>query len=169
MSRRTADGPNVARRDRGVSQGAFMLKIGRRLAGALVAAAAFAAGAYAQTTLKVALHSDLKIVDPVWTTALISTHHGYMVYDTLFALDEKLEVKPQMVDKWEVSPDKLTWTFTLRDGLEWHDGQPVTAEDCVVSLKRWAARDSMGQKLMEFVAELKPVDARTFTLKLKEP
>ena len=82
-----------------------MLKIGRRLAGALVVAATVAApvaGAYAQNTLKVALHSDLKIVDPVWTTALISTHHGYMIYDTLFALDEKLEVKPQMVDKWEV-------------------------------------------------------------------
>ena len=81
-----------------------MLKIGRRLAGALAAALAFAAPAYAQTTLKVALHSDLKIVDPIWTTALISTHHGYMVYDTLFALDDKLQVKPQMVDKWEVSP-----------------------------------------------------------------
>ena len=99
-----------------------MLKLGRRFACALVAAAAFAAPAYAQTTLKVALHSDLKIVDPIWTTALISTHHGNMVYDTLFALDDKLEVKPQMVDKWEISPDKLTWTFTLRDGLEWHAG-----------------------------------------------
>src|SRR5215218_1377266 len=169
MSRRTADGPNVARRDRGVSQGAFMLKIGRRLAGALVAAAAFAAGAYAQTTLKVALHSDLKIIDPVWTTALISTHHGYMVYDTLFALDNKLQVQPQMVDKWEVSPDKLTWTFTLRDGLEWHDGKPVTSEDCVASIKRWAAKDSMGQKLMSVVTDLSAPDAKTIKMVLKEP
>ena len=72
--------------------------------------------------LKAALHSDLKIIDPVWTTALISTHHGMMVYDTLFALDRNLQVKPQMVDTWTVSDDKLTWTFTLRDGLEWHDG-----------------------------------------------
>src|SRR6266478_10189655 len=146
-----------------------MLKIGRRFACALVAAAAFAAPAYAQTTLKVALHSDLKIVDPIWTTALISTHHGNMVYDTLFALDDKLEVKPQMVDKWEVSPDKLTWTFTLRDGLEWHDGKPVTAEDCVASFKRWGARDPMGQKLMDFVVELKAQNDKTFTMKLKEP
>ena len=90
-----------------------MLKIGRRVVCTLAAVAAFAAPAAAQTTLKVALHSDLKIVDPVWTTALISTHHGYMIYDTLFALDGKLEVKPQMVDKWTVSDDKLTWTFTL--------------------------------------------------------
>jgi peptide/nickel transport system substrate-binding protein len=131
-----------------------MLKIGRRFACALVAATAFAAPAWAQSTLKVALHSDLKIIDPVWTTALISTHHGYMVYDTLFALDGKLEVKPQMVDKWQVSPDKLTWTFTLRDGLEWHDGKPVTSEDCVASIKRWGAKDSMGQKLMSVVADL---------------
>src|SRR5918994_90110 len=159
----------VARRDRGVLQGAFMLKIGRRLAGALVAVAAFAAPAYAQTTLKVALHSDLKIVDPVWTTALISTHHGYMIYDTLFALDEKLEVKPQMVDKWEVSPEKLTWTFTLRDGLEWHDGKPVTAEDCVASIKRWGAKDSMGQKLLGVVTELSAPDAKTIKMVLKQP
>ena len=96
-----------------------MLKLGRRLACALVAAAALAApvAAQAQTTLKVALHSDLKIIDPIWTTALITTHHGNMIYDTLISQDEKQQLKPQMVDKYEVSADKLTWTFTLRDGL----------------------------------------------------
>src|SRR6516164_2424970 len=128
-----------------------MLKFGRRLActfAAVTAAAALASPAAAQSTLKVALHSDFKIIDPIWTTALISTHHGNMVYDTLFAMDGKLQVQPEMVDKWDVSPDKLTWTFTLRDGLEWHDGTPVTAADCVASIKRWGAKDSMGQKLM---------------------
>ena len=109
---------------------------------ALAASLTFAPAASAETTLKVALHSDLKIIDPVWTTALITTHHGMMVYDTLFALDEKLQVKPQMVDKWSVSDDKLTWSFTLRDGLEWHDGQPVTSEDCIASLKRFASDES---------------------------
>jgi peptide/nickel transport system substrate-binding protein len=84
---------------------------------ALAASLALASAAAADTTLRVSLHSDLKIVDPVWTTALISTHHGMMIYDTLFALDRNLQVKPQMVDKWTVSDDKLTWTFTLRDGL----------------------------------------------------
>jgi peptide/nickel transport system substrate-binding protein len=135
----------------------------------LVAASAFAVPAYAQTTLKLALHSDLKIIDPIWTTALISTHHGYLIYDTLFALDDKLQVKPQMVDKWDVSADKLTWTFTLRDGLEWHDGKPVTSEDCIASIKRWAARDSMGQKMMASVDGFEAVDAKTFKMKMKEP
>ena len=138
-------------------------------AATLVAALAFTPAARAETVLKVSLHSDLKIIDPVWTTALITTHHGKMIYDTLFALDRKLQVQPQMVDKWTVSADKLTWTFTLRDGLEWHDGQPVTAEDCVASLQRWGARDGMGQKLMSVVAELKAPDAKTFIMVLKEP
>src|SRR3954469_4019754 len=100
----------------------------RRFVYALATALAFAAPASAETVLKVSLHSDLKIVDPIWTTALISAHHGNMIYDTLFSVDENSAVKPQMVDKWDVSADKLTWTFTLRDGLEWHDGKSVTAE-----------------------------------------
>jgi peptide/nickel transport system substrate-binding protein len=120
-------------------------------------------------TLKVVMHSDVKILDPVWTTAYIVRNHGYMIYDTLFAVDDKLAVKPQMVESWKVSDDKLTYTFTLRDGLRFHDGQPVTSEDCIASIKRWAARDAMGQKLMEFTRELKAVDASTFTLSLKEP
>jgi peptide/nickel transport system substrate-binding protein len=141
----------------------------RRFISTLAAALALAAPASAETVLKVALHSDLKIIDPIWTTALISTHHGSMVYDVLFAPDANLAIKPQMVDKWEVSPDKLTWTFTLRDGLAWHDGQPVTGADCVASIKRWGAKDSMGQKLMSVVAELSAPDARTIKMVLKEP
>src|ERR1700753_1267135 len=139
------------------------------LAAALATSWAVTAPVSAETVLKVSLHSDLKIVDPIWTTALISTHYGNMVYDTLFSVDADLKPQPQMVDKWDVSPDKLTWTFTLRDGLEWHDGKPVTGEDCVASLKRWAAKDSMGQKLMSEVKELTAPDAKTIKMVLKEP
>jgi peptide/nickel transport system substrate-binding protein len=131
----------------------------------MVAAAAPAAA----TTLRVAPHSDLKIVDPIWTTALISVNHGYMIYDTLFALDDKLTVRPQMVDHYELSGDRLTWTFTLRDGLAWHDGAPVTAADCIASLKRWGARDAMGQKLLSYVAEFAAPDAKTIRMTMREP
>src|SRR5262245_65352596 len=139
---------------------------------ALAAAACLsglAAPAHAQQTLRAVMHSDLKILDPIWTTAYIVRNHGYMIYDTLFSQDEKGEIKPQMVDKYEASADKLTHTFTLRDGLAWHDGQPVTAEDCVASLNRWSKKDALGQKLFSFVGGLEAKDAKTFVLTLKEP
>src|SRR3989441_11079703 len=135
---------------------------------ALVALVAGARPAEAQNTLRVVMHSDLKIVDPIWTTAYIVRNHGYMIYDTLFAMDAKGEIKPQMVDKYDVSADKLTYTMTLRDGLQWHDGKPVTAEDCVASIKRWAQKDTMGQKMMSFVKDLVVVDAKTLKIVLKE-
>lgn len=139
------------------------------IAAAAIAMAGLTASAQADKTLRAVMHSDLKILDPVWTTAYIVRNHGYMIYDTLFATDEKGEIKPQMVDKYDVSADQLTHTFTLRDGLLWHDGQSVTAEDCVASIKRWAAKDATGQKLMTFVASIEVVDAKTFVIKVKEP
>jgi peptide/nickel transport system substrate-binding protein len=136
---------------------------------AVLAALALVGPATAETTLRVVMHSDLKIVDPIWTTAYIVRNHGYMVYDTLFAMDAKGEIRPQMVDKYEVSKDQLTYTLTLRDGLSWHDGKPVTTEDCVASIKRWSAKDSMGQKLMGFVKDIQIVNAKTFKIVLNEP
>jgi peptide/nickel transport system substrate-binding protein len=123
----------------------------------------------AAQTLKAVMHSDVKILDPIWTTAYIQRNFGYMVWDTLFAMDEKFDVKPQMVDKYDVSADKLVWTFTLRDGLVWTDGKPVTSDDCIASIKRWAAKDSMGQKMMGSVADFEKVDDKTFKMKMKEP
>jgi len=148
--------------------------INRGKPAALLAVAASVAGLLGPLsaeaeTIKAVMNSDLKIVDPIWTTAYVQRGFGYMVWDTLFALDDKLQVKPQMVDKWEVSPDKLTWTFTLRDGLAFSDGAPVTSEDCIQSIKRWGARDSMGQKMLASVSGFEAVDARTFKMKMKEP
>src|SRR5262249_43296285 len=103
------------------------------------------------------------------TTAYITRNHGYMVYDTLFAIDENFAVKPQMVDKWEVSRDGLTYTFTLRDGLKFHDGQPVKSADCIASIDRWSKRDALGQKLADLTESWTAVNDTTFTLKLKKP
>jgi len=119
-------------------------------------------------TLTAVMHSDLRILDPGFTGAYITRDHGYMVYDTLLATDSNFKIQPQMAD-WKVSDDKLTYTFTLRDGLKWHDGSPVTAEDCVASLKRWSKNETMGQTLMDFTASMEATDDRTITLKLKEP
>ena len=119
-------------------------------------------------TITAVMHSDLRTIDPGFTTAYITRDHGYMVYDTLLATDSSFKVQPQMAD-WKISDDKLTYTFTLRDGLKWHDGTPVTAEDCVASLKRWGRNDNMGQKLMDFTASIEAADTKTIVLKLKEP
>src|SRR6266436_1642674 len=119
-------------------------------------------------TITAVMHSDLRVIDPGLTTAYITRDHGYMVYDTLLATDSSFKIQPQMAE-WKVSDDKLTYTFTMRDGLKWHDGAPVTAEDCVASLKRWGKNDNMGQKLMDFTASIEAADAKTIVLKLKEP
>jgi peptide/nickel transport system substrate-binding protein len=124
--------------------------------------------ASAESVLRVAPHADLKNIDPIWTTAYITRNHGYLIYDNLFAQDSNLAPQPQMVDTYSVSDDGLEWTFTLRDGLKWHNGAPVTAEDCVLSLQRWSKRDGMGQKLFDFVDSIAAVDEKTFKLKLKQ-
>ena len=141
----------------------------RLLATGLLLAIACVGVAEAQSTLRVVMHSDLKIIDPVWSGAYITRNHGYMIYDTLFAMDANGDIKPQMVERYEVSADRLTWTFTLRDGLLWHDGKPVTSEDCVASHKRWSQKDSMGQKLFAFVKDLPVVNPKTFRIVLGEP
>ena len=140
----------------------------RVLGGALMAAVMSMPALAATKTLTAVMHSDLRVIDPGLTTAYITRDHGYMVYDTLLAMDSGFKVQPQMAD-YKISDDKLTYTFTLRDGLKWHDGAAVTAEDCVASLKRWGRADGMGQKLMDFTASLEAPDAKTIVLKLKEP
>jgi len=134
--------------------------------------AVLAGNAYAQgdpKVLRVVPHSNLAIIDPIWTTAYMSRNHGYMIYDTLFGTDEKSQIKPQMVEDWSVSPDKRLWTFKLRKGLEFHDGKPVTGDDVVASLSRWAKRDAMGIALMTFVARMDAPAADTFRIILREP
>ena len=99
--------------------------------------------------------SDLRVLDPIWTTAYITRNHGYMVFDTLFAIDAEFAPHPQMVGEHAISPDKLTYQFKLRDGLGFHDGQPVRGVDCVASVKRWMARDGHGQALAGVFDEIK--------------
>jgi len=142
------------------------------LPGLLLATALAAGPAAAQATaktLRLVPHADLKVLDPTFTIAYITRNFGYMVYDTLFGFDAKGVAQPQMVDKYNKSADGKTWTFTLRPGLKFSDGSAVTAADCVASMLRWAARDNTGKAMSAAGAEWKAVDARTFTLSLKQP
>ena len=125
--------------------------------------------AASQKIIKAVPIGDLKVLDPIWSTAYITRNHAYLVWDTLFALDAQNRPQPQMVDHFEVSADKLTYTFTLRRGLLWHDGAKVTAADCTASIRRWAAKDGMGKALMVNTADLAALDESTFRLRLTQP
>ena len=119
--------------------------------------------------LRMVPHSNLAVLDPIWTTAYMSRNHGYMIYDTLFGSDEKGKIQPQMVEEWSVSPDNRLWTFRLRKGLEFHDGKPVTGEDVVASISRWGKRDTMGIALMTFVERMDAPGQDVFRVFLREP
>ncbi|MDB5376652.1 MAG: putative peptide transporter periplasmic-binding protein y4tO [Rubritepida sp.] len=125
--------------------------------------------AQSATTLKFTPQQDLITLDPVTTTAYISRNHGYMVFDTLYGMDGNYQAVPQMVDGHTVENDGKLWNLTLRDGLMWHDGEKVTARDCVASIRRWARRDPFGETLMATTDELSAPDDRTIRFRLKRP
>src|SRR6516162_9443579 len=104
--------------------------------------------------LRLVPHADLANFDPIWTPAYIARNAALLVWDTLYGVDAQLQPQRQMVESEEVSSDRLTWTFRLRRGLRFHDGEPVLATDVVASLARWCARDSMGLRIRAIQNEL---------------
>ena len=144
-----------------------LLKLGS--AGALALSMPRIARAQSSKMLRAVMHAPLRISDPMFSTAWTARNHGYNIYDTLFSTDSNFQIKPQMVEAYETSTDGLIWTFQLRSGLKFHDGAPVTSADVLPSLTRWSKRDSMGQKLMEFVVEMTALDERSFRIKLSQP
>ena len=146
----------------------------KTIAGAgLAAAGGLATPAVSQRaaarTLRFVPQADLSNFDPVWSTTIVVRNASMLVWDMLYGIDKKLTPQRQMIEAEEVSPDELTWTFRLRPGLKWHDGEPVLARDVVASLTRWAVRDTMGQMIAAIQNELTAVDDRTFRWVLKKP
>lgn len=145
---------------------------------ALIMASALAVGSgpvQAQTSvareqvLRVVMNNELQSLDPIVTASFVTRTFGFMIWDTLLAVDSKGEIRPQMLESWQVSDDGLRYTFKLRPGLEWHDGTPVLAEDCVISLRRWGAKDGLGRQLMAAAADLAATGPDTFVLTLARP
>ncbi len=140
------------------------------LLGALAAPlAVHDATAQATRTLRVIPQANLTSLDPIWTTAVVTRNHGFLVYDTLTAEDAQGRVKPQMLEGWSVSDDRLTWRFTLREGLRFHDNQPVRSADCIASIRRWAQRETFGQIAGGAIDEWRALDDRRFEARLKRP
>ncbi|TGU45659.1 ABC transporter substrate-binding protein [bacterium M00.F.Ca.ET.152.01.1.1] len=110
---------------------------------------------------------DVVAFDPIFS--LSAAQHALAVYDTLFGLDSKGIPQPQMVEKWGLSDDKKTYTFQLREGLAFHDGSPVTAADCVASIRRWCQVDAGGKLVMARTKDISKKDEKTFAITLTEP
>lgn len=149
-----------------------LVKLRTALAAALLAATALvapAAEAQQQRPLRLVLNVGLQTLDPIAGPSFVTRNFSYMVFDALISMDSQGRFRPQMLDNWRISDDGMTYTFTLRDGLEFSDGAPVTAEDCVASIRRWGQRDSLGRRLMAATRELRVVDAKTFVLELSRP
>jgi len=128
--------------------------------------------AQAKRVLKFIPQADLAVLDPIWTTAYVTRHHGYMVFDTLYGqtgAKDGFRAKPQMLMGHSVEDDGKTWKLTLRDGLMFHDGQKVLARDCVASIKRWGARDAFGQAVLQRTNEFSAPDDKTIVIRLKQP
>lgn len=138
------------------------------LAAAGVSAPALAQGDVSRT-LRVIPQANLTSLDPVWTTAVVTRNNAFMIYDQLCAQNAAGEIKPQMAEGWDVSQDGLTWVFTLRDGLFFHDGEKVLAKDCVASIERWRKRDPFMQVLWPNVAAVETIDDRKFRFRLNKP
>ena len=149
------------------------MKISRRsLMGAVmsgVAAPALAQPKGISKLIRFIPQADLTVLDPMWTTAYVTRNHGFMVFDTLFGQDSQFRPSPQMVAGFKTEDDGKLWTLGLRSGLKFHDGEPVRAQDCVASIKRWAVRDAFGQSLMAATDELSAKDDRTIVFRLKRP
>ncbi len=137
-------------------------------AAALPLAAPNIARAQGAKTLRFAPSADLALVDPVANTATITRNHGYLVFDTLYGLDDNYQVQPQMLAGHQAEDDHKTWTLTLRDGLRFHDNEPVLAKDVVASLRRWAKRDVFGAVLMERTDELSAISDKQIEFRLKK-
>ncbi|MCC6716857.1 MAG: ABC transporter substrate-binding protein [Acetobacteraceae bacterium] len=135
---------------------------------ALLAAPRLAA-AQDQKVLKFVPHADLTVVDPSWSTSYITRNHAIMVYDMLYGTTSDFQVTPQMAAGHVVEDGGKVWTITLRDGLKFHDGEPVLAKDAVASIKRWALRDNMGQTLMDRTDELVALDDKKLRFRMKKP
>src|SRR6478736_99432 len=143
------------------------------LQGAAAGAATATAPAVAQpartATLRFVPQANLTALDPIWTSAIVTQMHGYHVYDTLYAVDGQLRPRPQMAEGHTVSDDGRVWRVRLREGLRFHDGEPVRAQDCAASLARWAGRNTFGQTAAKSVDEWGVADDKTVKITLKRP
>lgn len=119
--------------------------------------------------LTVALNAGISTLDVHRTTGTTASTPSFAVQEFLLAYDENLIAQPLLVDKWSLSQDSKKWSFTLRPGIKFHDGTPLTAEHAVKSWLRWADRDNFGNTILGFVDKVRATGELTFDVDMVEP
>lgn len=122
-----------------------------------------------QSVLRFKPNNDLTVLDPIFTSVFVTRFHANLAFDTLYGQDSSFNPHPQMVAGHVVEDDGKLWRLTLRDGLKFHDGEPVLARDCVASIKRWASIDAFGQALMAVTEELAAPSDKEIVFRLRQP
>jgi peptide/nickel transport system substrate-binding protein len=117
--------------------------------------------------LKFIPQANLTSLDPIWTSANVTRNHGYMVYDTLYGLDDKFQPQPQLAEGHVEEDEGRTVIITLRSGPRFHDGEPVRAQDAAQSINRWMKRSPVGQTLARFTESVEAIDDRKVKFRLK--
>ena len=125
--------------------------------------------AQANRVIKFVPEADIVIFDPVVTPSAQTREHAWLIYDTLYGVDDNYNAHPQMVEGHVVENNGLTWKITLREGLKFHDGERVLAKDAAASVNRWTKRDSFGQALGAATNEVVATSDRVFEVRLKKP
>ncbi len=120
-------------------------------------------------TLKVISQASISTIDPISSSAWVAWAVGTQIYDVPFASDGNFQPQLQMLEDWSISDDGLVWTFNIRDGLQWHNGEPVKAEDFKATLERAFDSYYTGWKELGARATVGVVDDSTWTLSFEEP
>ena len=121
------------------------------------------------SVLRLRMNGDINTVDPIATTNYTIRNSSYLIYDTLFSMNAAFEPQPQMAEGYTVSEDGLEYIITLREGLLFHDGSPVEADDVVASINRWGKADGLGKIMFTKVAGIEAIDPGTVKITLSEP
>jgi peptide/nickel transport system substrate-binding protein len=138
-----------------------------------VPASAPAAHAQGSTTLRVAFTSDIDSLNPFQSTLLVGTQLGRLMYEFLTVNGAKdSSPEPGLAESWDTSSDNLTWTFHIRKGMQWSDGQPITARDVEFTYNKIMtdpnAAVANGVAVTNYES-VKATDDNTLVIKTKQP
>lgn len=119
--------------------------------------------------LQAAIAGEPDQLDPHKTTSYFAFQVLENVFDTLVMPDENLEMQPALAESWELSDDQLEWTFTLRDGVEFHDGSPFTSADVLYSYNRIIDEELANAWRLSAIESIDAPDDRTVVIRVAQP